>query len=234
VVQIDGVEITAAPRRGHNAIYLEKQGGKWVSVLPQKIATDRLRHMQKIAGQQGPIDDAFTDSFLCVRGTGAAWHPAMQAFADASLRRFESEWDRFFRGKLVVVNDTDVSDADIAGHHLILFGDPASNSLIAQVLDGLPVRWTREAIVMDGKTFDAASHIPALVYPSPISPARYVVLNSGHTFHAQDFLGTNALLYPRLGDYAILKPVPSDAEAPRAEVVLGGLFDEFWRIPQRK
>src|SRR5687767_15243023 len=31
------------------------------------------------------------------------------------------------------------------------------------------------------------------------------VLNSGHTFHAKDFQGTNALLYPRLGDYALLK-----------------------------
>ena len=37
-----------------------------------------------------------------------------------------------------------MTDEDIAGKHLILFGDPASNSLIAQVLDGLPLKWTKE------------------------------------------------------------------------------------------
>ncbi len=44
-----------------------------------------------------------------------------------------------------------------------------------------------------------------LIYPNPLNAGRYVVLNSGHTFHEADFKGTNALLYPRLGDFAILK-----------------------------
>ena len=45
-----------------------------------------------------------------------------------------------------------------------------------------------------------------LIYPNPLNANRYVVLNSGHTFHAADYRGTNALLYPRLGDYAVLTP----------------------------
>jgi hypothetical protein len=69
--------------------------------------------------------------------------------------------------------------------------------------------------------------VPVLIYPSPLNSGRYIVLNSGHTFHAADFKGTNALLYPRLGDYAVLKL--TEKEAPPA---VAGIFDEFWRVPK--
>src|SRR5262249_39796102 len=104
--------------------------------------------------------------------------------------------------------------------------DPSSNSLIAEVLEGLPVTWTKESITLGGKNYAAAEHVPVLIYPNPLSSGRYLVLNSGHTFHAADFLGTNALLYPHLGDYAILRRA-GDADEP---VVTGGLFDDFWRV----
>ena len=69
-----------------------------------------------------------------------------------------------------------------------------------------------------------------MIYPSPLNPGRYVVLNSGHTFHAADFQGTNARLYPRLGDYAILKPMSTDKDPAAADVVTAGLFDDYWRV----
>ena len=56
------------------------------------------------------------------------------------------------------------------------------------------------------------------------------MLNSGHTFHAADFRGTYALLYPRLGDYAVLKPTPTEKDPTAAEVVTAGLFDDSWQI----
>src|SRR5204862_4666803 len=113
--------------------------------------------------------------------------------------------------------------------HLILFGDPASNSLIPQVLDGLPLRWTKDSIAFAGKTYSAAEHVPVMIYPSPLNAGRYVVLNSGHTFHAADFRGTNALLYPRLGDYAILQPVAGNKDPAAAEVTMAGLFYDHWQ-----
>ena len=79
------------------------------------------------------------------------------------------------------------------------------------------------------QSYAAADHVPVLIYPSPLNTGRYVVLNSGHTFHAADFRGTNALLFPRLGDYAILKLAP-EKDPLAAEVVTAGFFDDFWRI----
>lgn len=215
---------------GNPGIYLVKRGGRWQSVLPQIILTNRVRVKQKITGLQGPIDDAFTDAFLCVRGTEKSWHAATGQYAEANLKRFQDEWAKYLRGHLPIKDDVDVTTEDIAAKHLVLFGDPASNALIAQALLELPLQWTKDSIVFAGKKYSSAEHVPVLIHPSPLNPARYVVLNSGHTFGAADFQGTNALLFPRLGDYAVLK-LAATAQNPLAvEVSTAGLFDDFWKI----
>jgi hypothetical protein len=235
-IQIDGQRVEARPYQGAGTnlqVYLDRRDGRWTSILPERLQTDLLRRPWKTPGIQGPIDDAFTESFLCVRGTGKPWHETTARHVEANLKRFQQEWDKYLRGELPVKDDVDVTPADIASRHLILFGDPSSNALIAQVLDGLPLKWTREQLSMAGKTFAAAEHLPALIYPSPLNSQRYVVLNSGHTFRAADFQGTNALLYPRLGDYAVLKAVPTEKDPAAADVVLAGLFDDYWQVGKK-
>lgn len=230
---IDGQKVVSRPwinAAGQGSVYLENRDGKWTAVLPQRLLAKRARMPQKVTGLQGPIDDAFTDSFICVRGTGEPWNAAVQQHADASLKRFQGEWARYWRGSLPVADDTEVSNDDIAAKHLILFGDPGSNWMIRQVLDGLPLTWTREAITFAGQKYKAGDHLPVLIFPNPLNPSRYVVLNSGHTFHEADYRGTNALLYPRLGDYAMLRLAGNDPL--NVEVRSAGLFDEFWKLPR--
>lgn len=233
LVKIDGQGLNPRPwlsRTGTYHLYLERRDAGWAAVLPQKLLTERVRRPQKVSGLQGPIDDAFMDSFLCVRGTGEPWNAGIQAFAEDNLKRFQDEWSKYMRGDLPVKDDQDVTEEDMAGRHLILFGDPSSNALIAQVLDRLPLQWTREQIQLGGKSYASAAHVPVLIYPTPLSTnLRYVVLNSGHTFHAVDFQGTNALLYPRLGDYAILR-LAAHRNPITAETVRAGLFDDHWQI----
>jgi predicted esterase len=233
---IDGDELEVRPYQntaGALHLYLERRHDHWHAVLPEKLLADAQRKLEKHNGLQGPIDDAFTYPFLCVKGSGTAWHEGTQKYADASLKRFVDEWDKYFRGELQVKEDTAVTPEDLQTKQLILFGDPASNSLLGQALDALPLEWTKERLTLAGKTFSAADHVPALVYPSPFHTGLYVVLNSGHTFHAADFQGTNALLYPRLGDYAILKPAPTDKDPAAATVELAGLFDDAWRTEKK-
>src|SRR5205085_2503715 len=96
--------------------------------------------------------------------------------------------------------------------NLILFGDPDSNPLNAKIVAKLPIIWTKDRLVVNGIEYDPKTHVPVLIYPNPLGPAGYVVINSGHTFHAADLKGTNALLYPRLGDWAVLKVAPTDKD----------------------
>jgi dienelactone hydrolase len=236
-IDIDSQSVQARAWQSRNValnVYLERRNGRWASVRPQKLLVERGRRLQKTSGVQGPIDDAFMDGFICVRGTGERpWHEATLKYADASLDRFAKEWSKYLRGRLPVKNDVDITDQDIAGKHLILFGDPASNTLIADVLDGLPLKWTRASISLAGKTYDSGEHVPVLIYPNPLNPQRYVVLNSGHTFRAADFQGTNALLYPRLGDYAILKLTPTEKDPLGTTTAVAGLFDDFWQMGKK-
>ncbi|MFL5245399.1 MAG: hypothetical protein ACJ8FY_25160 [Gemmataceae bacterium] len=232
-ISIDGQTLEVRPYldpAGNLHLYFEKRGDKWIDVLPERLATDQQRLLRKQSGLQGPIDDAFTDSFLCVRGTGKPWNASMQKFADESLERFAAEWSKYMRGELPVKNDEDVSPEDLAGKNLILYGDPASNSLIAQVIDALPLQWTKEEIKMGETAVPAETHLPVIIYPSPLQTGRYIVLNSGHTFPAGDYQRSNAWLFPRLGDYAVIKPMSKKDDALGAEVVRAGLFDDSWKL----
>ena len=169
-----------------------------------------------------------------MRGTGKAWNPAVQAWADANLKRFAYEWHRYFRGDLPVKDDTAVTDEDIERCNLILFGDPGSNALIARVLPKLPVTWTEKELTFGKDKYTAADHAPALIQPNPFAAGRYVVINSGHTFREKELAALNYLLFPRLGDWAVLKvgaKAPANPSDPLDEEVLrAGFFDERWLL----
>lgn len=231
---LEAVPYMPSPQSEAFHLYLEHHAGRWRSVLPEYLRTTQLHKPRKIIDIHGPIDDAFTRPFLCVRGTGKPWHEAAGRYAEANLERFRQEWSKYLRGELPVKDDTDLEPSDLSSRHLILFGDPSSNSLIAQILPQLPLKWTKDKITFQGREYSAAGHVPVMIYPSPLSPLHYVVLNSGHTFHAADFQGSNALLYPRLGDFAILK-LSGDKKDPLAiEVQTAGLFDDDWQAPRKK
>ena len=203
----------------------EKVSGKWVQRVKEAEAGSK-----KVHGLQGPIDDAFGSPFLCVAPTGKPLHPAMNRAAEAQLKRFAREWDHWMRGTLPIKKDSEVTEEDIACKNLILFGDPSSNTILKKALGKLPIQWTAESITLVDKTYAADSHLPMLIYPNPLNPKKYIVLNSGHTFHDPEFIGTNALLFPRLGDYAIVAPKSNEKEPAAFDVVTAGIFDGNWRI----
>jgi dienelactone hydrolase len=208
--------IDSQPLKGGANPSFEKDRGQWTAV---NAAPAGLR---KVHALQGPVDDAFMDGFLCVRPTGSPWHAATAQWGAKALDVFRRDFAKWLRGDVRVTADRAVSASDIADYNLILFGDPQSNSVIRQIAGRLPIRWSENEIVVGARTFASADHIPVVIYPNPLNPKRYVVINSGHTFGDADFRGTNAWLYPRLGDYAVL--------AADGTVVLSGFFDERWRL----
>jgi dienelactone hydrolase len=228
--RIDGVTLPLSDAGGNLLphTYYRREGENWIVLdYDQSRAVQLNTRTRKHPGLQGPIDDAFMGPFLCVRGTGTPWNPAVQAWADARLERFAADWDRWMRGELPIKDDTEVTADDFKKYHLIVFGDPGSNRLIGQLLPRLPVSWTRDRVGF-AEPKGAADHAPALIVPNPVSLTRYLVINSGHTFGADAFRGTNALLFPRLGDYALFR-VAEDGEGA---VVSSGFFDEGWKVKE--
>ena len=212
-------------------LVFSKLNGAW----QQETEVDgKANPVGKRPGLQGPIDDAFATPFLCVRGTGKPWNSIVQAYSDASLKRFAGEWRHYFRGDLPIKDDTAVTEEDLQTKNLILFGDPGSNSWIAKTLPQLPAKWTRESVHLGGKDYLAASHILALIAPNPLckSANRYVVINSGHTFREADLAKFNYLLFPRWGDWAVLhvEPQPGSEQSQLENVVEAGYFNESWKL----
>ncbi|MBD3676184.1 MAG: prolyl oligopeptidase family serine peptidase [Planctomycetaceae bacterium] len=179
---------------------------------------------------QGPIDDAFMSSFVCVRGTGKPWSQNQHDYAMFVLDRFEQEFDKWLRGKIRIVNDTEVTEEMMEQHHLILFGDPASNSILRDVLPGLPISWSEKSIVADGQTFDPNKQGLAMIYPNPLQANKYIVINSGHTFHEEQFKASNAQLYPRLGDFAIVDLTKEDGSYSET-IEHATIFNGGWQFP---
>lgn len=197
-------------------------GGRWKC----DGAFDAARTSATGPGLQGPIDDAFTAPFVCVRGTGRPWNAAVQAWSEASLRRFAYEWARYLRGDLPIIDDSQLTDELMSSRNVILFGDPGSNRWIRKCLAKLPLHWTREEIRLQGGNWPAGNHAPVLIAPNPLPGGRghYVVINSGHTFHEAEFAAFNYLLFPRLGDWGVARIQPGGERwSPGA-----GAFPEEW------
>lgn len=164
----------------------------------------------KKPGLQGPVDDAFKDAFLVVRPTGKPENKDAAEYINGALEQFRKEWAKYMRGDVRIKDDKAVTDEDIERYHLILFGDMGSN------------KWAKRIAPLLMRGWPLAPLVPILIAPNPLNADRYVVFNSGHTFHEEEFKGSNALLYPRLGDYAMIHPMAR-------QVVRGGLFDSEWR-----
>ena len=184
---------------------------------------------QKVSGLQGPIDDAFMDAFVFVKPTGRSGHPKIQAWVESEMQRAIVHWRRHFRGDAIVVADTDVTPEMMASRHLVLWGDPQSNQLLRQVAPQLPIAWSAESIQTQRHAYDARHHVPVLIYPNPLQPTRYVVLNSSFTYRDYAYLN-NARQVPMLPDWAIINVDTPPGNVWPGEVVEADFFDEGWRL----
>ncbi|MEP7366668.1 MAG: prolyl oligopeptidase family serine peptidase [Acidobacteriota bacterium] len=223
-ISIDGQTVVVAGPESDRSWHptLIKASGKWSAGAP----TDALR---KRHGLQGPVDDAFWNRFVMVKPTGTGMNAAVSAWADGEMNHAIKEWRRQFRGEAIVKTDAEITDAEIASSNLILWGDPQSNRVLARIADKLPVKWSRQAVTVGAQTFPAATHAAIMIYPNPLNPKKYVVLNSGFTFREYDYLN-NARQISKIGDYAVVDTTtPPDDRYP-GKIVLGGFFGERWEL----
>lgn len=216
-IPLGNEKLTNAP------ITLSRVEGKWVRGVR---GADGLR---KVPGLQGPIDDAFMSSFVMVKPTGRPLQVKAAAWAEKEMKHATDHWRKQFRGDAPVKADTDVTNEDIANSNLILWGDPKSNSVLAKIADKLPIKWTDQAIVAGKTSYKLGEYVPVMIYPNPLNPKKYVVINSGFTYREYDYLN-NARQVPKLPDYAIIDiTVPPNARYP-GRVVRGGFFTENWEL----
>jgi hypothetical protein len=230
------VVIDASAIEYHPVIMLEehaalahfyKDAGKWLAgELP-------MTGLHKIHGLQGPIDDAFMDSFIIVKPTGQPINEKVGAWTLHEQAHAIDAWRKQYRGEARVKDDSAITDADIASSNLVLFGDPSSNAILAKIAAKLPIHWEPQSVRVGDKTYPAISHVPVLIYPNPLNPKRYIVLNSGFTFRELDY-ENNARQTPKLPDWAIIDiTIPPTAQTPGG-IPAAGFFGEKWELTAKE
>ena len=229
-INIDGASFPAPPSSGARIQprSFVSDGKGWRAKPASEEVRGRLT-LTKHHGLQGPIDDAFMDSFLVVRPTGTPLNEKIGAWTQGELAHMTNHWRQQYRGNARVVDDSAVTREDIDHNNLILFGDPQSNRLLKQIAAQLPIPWSAEGVKEGSTNFVASTHALVCIAPNPLAPDHYVVLNSGFTFREYDYLN-NARQVPKLPDYAIVdvsKPVTSRAPGGIASA---GFFDENWKL----
>lgn len=225
VVVIDKQEVAAAPVASDRSwtARFRKTDGKWSLV---ETPEEGLR---KVHGLQGPIDDAFMSSFVFVRPTGKAMNDKVAAWSASELNRAATQWRQMFRGEARIKDDTAITDADIAGSNLILWGDPSSNAILARIIAKLPITWNTQIIKVGEQSFTSSGHAPVMIYPNPLNPKRYIVINSGFTFREAHYL-TNSQQTPKLPDWAVIDLSTPPSLRALGRVAAAGFFGERWEL----
>jgi len=229
-VILDGQKLEAPPVMSDRSwtAHFRHQHGQWAATESTDDPSLHKKH-----GLQGPIDDAFMDAFLMVRPSGQPMNEKVGAWAAAEMDHAIDHWRRQFRGEARVKSDEDISDADMAANNLVLWGDPQSNRLLAKMAGQLPIHWDAQGVHTPQGDYPADKYVPLLIYPNPLNPKHYVVINSGFTFREFDYLN-NARQTPKLPDWAIVDvSVPVSAQRPGG-IAAAGFFDEQWKLPAAK
>ena len=218
----------AVPRRSDLSwgVRLRKVGDTWEQVSPIEPPTTELSKKHDL---QGPIDDAFMGPFLFVKPNAAGRHPKIDQWVESEFNRAVREWHRQMRGDVIIKTSEELKPEDIENYNLVLWGDAKSNPTLAKLADKLPITWGAENISTGGHNYASATHVPVMIYPNPLNPSRYVVLNSGFTYREYDYLN-NARQIPKLPDWAIVDiSTPPDFTWP-GKIVDANFFDEKWQL----
>jgi hypothetical protein len=225
-VVLDGQKLEAPPVMSDRSwsAHFRKRGDRWMKVEAAGTGALEKRH-----GLQGPIDDAFMDSFIMVQPTGEPINKRVGFWVEAEMKHAIDHWRRQFRGDARVRNDTEINDEEIASNNLVIWGDPSSNKLLARIASQLPIRWDAHGVHTPQAGYPADRYVPVFIYPNPLNRNRYVVVNSGFTFREYDYLN-NARQVPKLPDWAIVDiTVPVSSRAPGG-IANAGFFGEEWEF----
>jgi pimeloyl-ACP methyl ester carboxylesterase len=208
-----------------------KVDGRWLQRGKQPVSPGGQLRLTKRHGLQGPIDDAFMDSFLFVKPTSQGISEAVDNWVQSEFDHAVTHWRQHFRGDARVKLDTEVTLDDMQSANVVLWGDPQSNDALVQLYKSLPISWDLSAgqLKAGEQSWDAQYHLPLMIYPNPLAPHRYVVLNSSFTFREYDYLN-NARQTPKLPDWAIVDVrTPPNSRFP-GQVVAADFFDEEWKL----
>jgi pimeloyl-ACP methyl ester carboxylesterase len=211
-VTIDGAPVRLP--RPALALSFVKTGGRWTAGKFQPVG--------KRPGAEGPIVEALLGRPLFVYGSLGT-----QTADEIEERHKVAERAAAWKSTRMRVDfapavkvDSEVTDADLATHDLVLFGTARTNLMVARFATALPL-----ALDPGAADYGLLAIVPA--------GRHYVLVNSGLPWWtgAEDSAPPASAIFPEalrqlagLGDYVLFK-------GSLAHVVAEGRFDRNWKLP---
>jgi hypothetical protein len=221
---INGVNVAKTAKKGlADKVSFTRVAEHW------RLGSPEL-HKRKQAGSAGPITDAYYGRMLHVYGTANAAHTAeLRKQAERGARGWPL-W--LWRVDQPVLADTEVSEQLMRDHDLVLYATPGSHALLSRIEAQLPIRIEADAVVMGNQRFTDKGVGTKFIYPNPLNPKRYVIVQAAPTLEAVK-AGYN--LPDFLPDYVVY-----DAKTTRSRPRLLfpapppalGYFDQAWQIDE--
>lgn len=227
-IVVDEHEVYRGPRveLGHEVhVARDEPGGPWRLGFPDEPEGTLVKR----PGLSGPLTDAYYTRMVHVYGTQDPEHTdALRRAAERGARgwpvwlwRFEQE----------VVPDTEVTDALMRDATVVLYGTAGDNAVLERMKDELPIRIEEDAVVVGARRHEERGVGVRFIYPNPLAPGRYVMVQGGVTTDAvaaghnlPDFL-PDFLVYDRDGTRS-----RSRLTTGRNRPVAIGYFDRRWRL----
>lgn len=191
--------------------------------------SEPVQGLRKRHGVSGPIGDVMWDRFLYVAGTKGGKgsqkvlhdlaHDARRGMLDLNGGIHSGGIPGRLIADLKVVRDADVTEDDLRRSHLILFGTPRTNRIVARIAKQLPVTFLNHAVALGGREFAGDDVGVRMIYPNPLNPDRYVVLNAGVT--------EQALVYASRRPYGLM---PDYFVWNGPKVLAWGYFNADWQV----
>lgn len=133
----------------------------------------------------GPVKDAFLEPFMFVNA----------GLRESEIRQRVLEWYKFAKSLPRVKNEKDLTGHERSAFNLFLYGEPETSPMIEEALRQIPVKITKDEILIGDKKYPRKGNGIYLKYKSPWAPARSVVIQCGIPWgkscpenHRYDFL----------------------------------------------
>ena len=192
--------------------------------------TEDKKGLAKTHDLCGPVIDAYSSRFIYVYGTSGTSDDTevnrREAYQDAL------DWRTWANGNSIIKSDREVTSEDIMTCNLILYGGPVTNEFVARIYDNLPVLIGENFVRIGDQEFRGKDVGVKFIYPNPLNPGKYVLINAGVTSKALDKIHRlGDPLYDPLPDYIIFSR--QDVSYDRHFFLKAGFFNRDWsRIPE--
>ncbi|MCD4770562.1 MAG: prolyl oligopeptidase family serine peptidase [Bacteroidales bacterium] len=189
--------------------------------------TEDKKGLAKTHNLCGPVIDVYSSRFIYVYGTSGTSEDTevnrREAYQDAL------DWRTWANGNSIIKSDREVTSEDIKTCNLILYGGPETNEFVARIDDNLPILIGENFVKIGDREFRGEDVGVKFIYPNPLNPGKYVLINAGVTSKAIDKIHRlGDPLYDPLPDYIIFSR--QDVSYDRHFFLEAGFFDRDWRL----